>query len=155
MNKLFLLVLFFSICAFSSEKQDEHDEHENGHEHAHGSSKAIGDNKAITVVDDTNGFKISAEAFKSLKIKLEKMSGTRLLITKETLVTSKNAKGIYRFRDNFFKFIPVEIIKEDHGKYLVETSHFKDSDEVVVEGVNLLRVTDIYSTDTAEYGHGH
>ena len=41
------------------------------------------------------------------------------------------------------------------GKYLVKVKGVGFGDQVVTDGVGLLQVTDVYSTDKSEYGHGH
>lgn len=147
---------------------DDHDDHD-GHDHSkaghddqddhdghdHGGGKAIGKGKAIEVVDEVKGFKLSKEAIKSLKLKLKTVDGDEFEIEKTTLVTSKNVKGLYRFRGGFFKFLPVSLVKEKNGKYLVKVKGVDFGDQIVTNGVGLLRVTDVYSTDKSEYGHSH
>lgn len=132
-----------------------HDDHGHGHGHGHGGGKAIGAGKAIVEVDEEKGFKLSPEASKTLKIKLSKVVGSKFKISKSTLVTSKNIKGVYRLREGFFKLLPVKITKEVKGGYMVEVLGVKSTDQIVVSGVGLLRVTDVYSTDKSEYGHAH
>ena len=137
------------------EHHDEHDEHEDHEGHEHGGAKAIGDGKAIELVDENKGFKLSKEAVKTLEIKLESINSGEFEIEKEVLVTSKNLKGIYRYRDGYFKFLTVESIKEIKGKYLIYIKDFKRGDQIVTNGIGLLRVADVYSTDKSEYGHSH
>lgn len=136
-------------------KEDSHDDHSGHDDHDEHSSKAVGKGKAIEVVDEKNGFKLSKEAIKTLKLKLQNVDGDEFLIDKSTLVVSKELKGLYRFRGGFFKFHPVELKKEVDGKYLVKVPGVEFGDQIVVNGTGLLRVTDVYSTDTAEYGHSH
>lgn len=140
-----------------------HDDHEEGggghaghggHE-GHGSSKAIGKGKAIEEVDETKGFRMSEEAKETIGVKLRKPSESPLVIPKDALVVSLDKRGIYRYRDGFFKMLPVKIEGEDKNTFTVAVNGLRDGDEIAVEGVGLLRVTDIYSTDTSEYGHGH
>jgi len=142
-----------------SEEHSDHEDHEeeghDDHGHGHGGGKAIGVGKAIIEVDETKGFKLSHEAFKTLKIKLKSAKGSTFKISKSTLVTSKNLKGIYRLRAGFFKLLPVSITKEVKGGYMVKVSGIKTGDQIVVQGVGLLRVADVYSTDKSEYGHAH
>jgi len=140
----------------------DHDDHkeEKGHadhgEHGeHGGGKAVGKGKAIEEVDENKGFKLSKEAIKTLKLKLQTVDGNEFSIDKTTLVSSKSTKGLYRFRGGFFKFMPVELLKESKGKYLVKVKGVDFGDQIVIDGVGLLRVTDVYSTDTSEYGHSH
>ncbi|OUR95445.1 hypothetical protein A9Q84_16565 [Halobacteriovorax marinus] len=137
------------------EEHGKHDEHEGHDDHGHGGGKAIGVGKAIIEVDEVKGFKLSPEAIKSLSIKLSKLDKLELKIKKSTLVTSKNVKGIYLFRAGFFKLLHVEIIKELRNDYIVKVSSILAGDQIVVGGVGLLRVTDVYSTDKSEYGHSH
>lgn len=150
-------------------KEDDHSKHDNidehkGHDHAkeddhkghdHGASKAIGKGKAIEVVDEKKGFKLSKEAIKTLKIKLQNVDGDEFEISKSTLVSSKSIKGVYRFRAGFFKLLSAKILKETKTGYKVKVAGVEFGDQVVINGVGLLRVTDVYSTDKSEYGHSH
>lgn len=137
------------------EKEEKHKDHNDQDNHDHGSSKAIGKGKAIEEVKEQDGFKLSDEALKSLNVKLESINSSEFKISKQSLVTSKNQKGIYRYRDGFFKFLEIKILKEESGDYLVKCNDLKFGDQIVVSGVGLLRVADVYSTDKSEYGHGH
>ena len=128
----------------------EHKDHDD-----HGGGKSIGTGKAIEVVDEKKGFKLSKEAIKTLSIKLQTIASDEFLIGKKALVVSKSKKGIYRFRGGFFKLLPVTSIKKVKGKYLVKVKGVGFGDQVVTDGVGLLQVTDVYSTDKSEYGHGH
>lgn len=137
----------------SHKSHDDHKEGEDGHDH--GGGKAIGKGKAIVDVDEKKGFKLSKEAIKTLKLKLSTVDGSTFKIGKNTLVASKNKKGVYRFRAGYFKFLPAKILKEEKNGYKVEVKGVDFGDQIVVDGVGLLRVTDVYSTDKSEYGHSH
>ena len=153
------------------EKHDDHDDHKGhkddekhddhgakgGHEgHGdHGGGKAIGKGKAIVEVDEKKGFKLSKEAIKSLKLRLQNVEGDQFHIAKNTLVASKDIKGVYRFRAGFFKLLTAKILKEEKGGYEVKVKGVDFGDQIVINGLGLLRVADIYSTDKAEYGHSH
>lgn len=141
--------------AKSGDKHDDGDKDGDEHDHGHGGGKSIGERKAIKSVDETLGFKLSSEAMKTLEIQLIKIEKKEFTIDKAILVTSKSLKGIYRFRDDYFKFLPVILLKETNGKYLVSVEDIIPGDQIVTNGVGLLRVADIYSTDESEYGHGH
>ena len=135
-------------------KHDDHGDHGEDH-HDHGSSKAIGESKAITEVDEVKGLKLSPEAIKTMKIRLTPANRGTLMIAKSTLVTSKNIKGVYRFRDGFFKFLQASSVKEVNNKYKIKVKGITSGDQIVTNGLGLLRVSDIYSTDKSEYGHSH
>jgi hypothetical protein len=134
---------------------DDHAEHSDHDEHGHGGGKAIGKGKAITDVSEENGFKLSVEAISRLKLKLQTIDTDEFIIKKSTLVTSKGIKGLYRFRDGYFKFLNVKLNKQINKKYLVKVKGIEFGDQVVIRGVGLLRVADIFSTDKSEYGHAH
>jgi hypothetical protein len=131
------------------------DEKHSDHDHEHGGGKAIGEKKAIIQVDENKGFKLSKEAIKTLKLKLKTVDGDEFKISKSTLVASKNTKGVYRFRGGFFKLLPAKILKKTNKEYKVKVSGVEFGDQIVVNGVGLLRVSDVYSTDKSEYGHSH
>jgi hypothetical protein len=141
----------------SSEEHGHEEEH--GHkeedEHEHGGGKAVGRGKAILEVSKDKGFKLSKEAFKALDVKFMDIDKTNFSISKNELVTYKNKIGIYRFRDGFFKFIPVTIKEQKKEQYLIHSPLLTEDDKIVTSPVGLIRITDVYSTDTAEYGHGH
>ena len=151
----------------SKEEHSKHDGHDHGDEHkhgeghddhsshGHGGGKAVGKNKAITEVDEKKGFKLSKEAIKTLKLKLQTVDGESFKISKKTLVAFKKSKGVYRFRAGFFKLLPASINKEHSDGYMITAKGVDFGDQIVVDGVSLLRVADVYSTDKSEYGHSH
>jgi hypothetical protein len=140
-------------------KKGDHDEHSghDDHGHAHGGAKAIGEGKAITKVDEKLGFKLSKSAIKNLKLKLTSVDGSTIVVDNNVMVRSKGKIGVYRFKDGFFKFLNAKLLvnnmKAKKVKLLVPKLDF--GDQIVINGVSLLRVTDIYSTDKSEYGHAH
>ncbi len=137
------------------EGHDNHDEHGDHKGHDHGAQKAIGKNKAITEVDEEKGFKLSREAIKSLSLKLKTVDSSTFEIEKSTLVSTKSIKGIYRFRAGYFKFLKAKIVKESKNGYIVSVLGVDFGDQIVTNGLGLLRVSDVYSTDKSEYGHSH
>jgi hypothetical protein len=138
----------------SDDDGHDHSKHSD-HDHKHGGGKAIGEKKAIIQVDEKKGFKLSKEAIKTLKLKLKTVDGDEFKISKSTLVASKNSKGVYRFRDGFFKLLPAKILKKTNKEYHIKVSGVEFGDQIVINGVGLLRVSDVYSTDKSEYGHSH
>jgi hypothetical protein len=138
----------------ASPKHDDHKDKDD-HGHGHGGGKAIGIGKAIEEIDEIKGFKLSKEAIITLSIEFKDVDTSEFLISKSTLVASKGIKGIYRFREGYFKFLHIKLKKEIKGQYLIHVNEIGLGDQIVTGGVNLLRVSDIYSTDTSEYGHSH
>lgn len=138
----------------SDHEDDKKDSHA-GHADHEESGKAVGKGKAIVAIDENKGFKLSEEAIKSLGIEFKKVDSSTFIITKETLVTFKMNKAVYRFRDGFFRLQDAQILNEfDHG-YKVEVKGIEGGDHIVTSGTGLLRVADVYSTDKSSYGHSH
>ncbi|EQC49270.1 hypothetical protein [Bacteriovorax sp. DB6_IX] len=146
---------------------DHHEAHEEGHggdhqeghdhDHDHGGTKAIGQNKAIVEVDEKKGLKLSSSALKNLGIKLISIGGEVIVVDRDVMVKSKDHVGLYRFKDGFFKFFEGEVLHNDKKtkKIKLRVKGLKRGDQIVMKGVSLLRVADIYSTDKSEYGHAH
>ncbi len=147
----------------SDHTEDEEDSHEDAHKHEdenedddeHSNAKAIGEGKAIIEVNKERGFKLSMKATKALDLKLANITAPMFVIPKKALVVSRDIKGIYRLRDEYFKFIPIKNVEPISYGYRVTVKEVKKGDQVVIDGVSLLRVTDTYSTDKSEYGHAH
>lgn len=144
------------------EGHDDHEERghsDHGEEDGHGdhgdAGKAVGEGKAIVAVDELKGFKLSPEAIKALELKLTTVSGDEFTIKKSTLVASKNLRGVYRFRGGFFKLLEVKIISEAKKTYKVKVKGVEFGDQIVTDGLGLLRISDVYSTDKSNYGHSH
>ena len=148
------------------EKTDEHDEHdthdehgeedEHGHAHHHDEgSKAIGAGKAISAVDPKRGFSLSPEATRAIGVRLVPVKGKEFEIPRKALVVWRSNRGVYILREGLYKLFNAEVLKQLPEGYLVRVNDANLGDELAVEGVPLLRVSDLYSTDTSEYGHSH
>lgn len=154
MKRLLIIVtsIGISMGALSLNAQDDHG---HGHEDEHGRGKNVGSGRAILEVSEAEGFRLSKEAFQVLDIKFKDAEQDRIQIKKDVLVSYQNKMGVYRYRNEFFKFIPVTIKEQKQDQYLVQSPSLQSGDKVVTSPVGLIRITDVYSTDTAEYGHGH
>ncbi|MFG1481765.1 hypothetical protein ABMA79_09120 [Halobacteriovorax sp. HFRX-2_2] len=127
------------------EGHDDHDDHDDhGHGHGHGDEKT-GEGKAITKVDEKHGFQLSHEAQKRLAIKTTSFEKGFYNIPDSAYVVVGKERALYRKREGFFKLI------DEHEL----TGSFTKGDEIVISGIGLLRVSDIFSTDESEYGHAH
>ncbi len=167
-----ILLLVLSVSIFAS---GDHDDHDHGHEkaeninletkknddrddhddHHHENEAKSGTNKAIQEVSIENGFKLSHEAQEVLRIKLSSISSTEFTITKSSLVSSKDKKGVYIYRNGFYKLHEAIVNETSKNHYNVKIKDYKFGDQVVTQGIELLRVSDIFSTDKSEYGHSH
>lgn len=171
---LLFLVLSFSLYSTDDDHHDhdedkvsheQHEDHENHDDHAeheiedhhddHEVSKAIGLGKAIEEVSEIEGFRLSKDSFKLLEIGLMEVSRIPLRIDRDALVATRKEKGVYRFRNGFFKFLIAKKIVTDGQEVLITVDDIKIGDQIAITKLDLIKVCDIYSTDTAEYGHSH
>ncbi|WP_412470138.1 MULTISPECIES: hypothetical protein [unclassified Halobacteriovorax] len=157
MKKIFLLILLIGLVGCEShhdehkhdehkhEEHSDHDDHDDHDDHhGHGEEKT-GEGKAITKVDERHGFQLSNEAQKRLAIKTTTYTKGFVNIPDSAYVVVGKERALYRKRAGFFKLI------DEHEL----TGAFTKGDEIVVSGIGLLRVSDIFSTDESEYGHAH
>ncbi|EPZ49878.1 putative lipoprotein [Bacteriovorax sp. BAL6_X] len=127
------------------EGKDE-DEDEDGHDHSHEhSDQKTGEGKAIVKVDVNYGIQLSKEAQKRLAIKTVLFETGFNNIPDNAYVVVGKERALYRKRNGFFKLV------DEHEL----TGSFTKGDEVVISGIGLLRVSDIFSTDESDYGHAH
>lgn len=156
--KLMLLGLVLPFAAFASgdhgkgEKEHEGEEHK---EEAEEASPGVGPNKAITEADHEKGFKLSPEATKTLAIK--SAPATHLtsgggIVPKSALAFFQGEVGVYRLRDGWYKLVEVTLTPKTSS---IKTNEFKANDQIVVEGVPLLRIADLDASGGNEEGHGH
>lgn len=125
------VLLTLSLNVSSSE---DHHDHEN--------TKVIGKNKAVTDFDKEKGFKLSKEAVQTLGIKAKTLKGD--IFPESALVIEKDKKGFYILRAGYFKYLDISQFK-----------NLKPDDQIVFEGLGILKITEVYLSDESEYGHSH
>lgn len=86
---------------------------------------------------------LSDKVIKTIGIKTQEFD-FKNEIPKSSLVYHLDEVGFYVKRGNLFYFI-----------HKGEEDEIKPGDELVTEGVGLLRISDVFSKDTSEYGHEH
>lgn len=162
---LFLLGLNYQVLAESDDhhEHDEVHEHESEHEEDHGDEHGdeheheskVSDKKAIMEVNHDGGIKLSKEATSLLEIETIKARNGKVILPHDAIVFIQKTKGFYLKRDEFYYFIEVESVSKFKNQISFNYSSFKSKDEIVISGVELLRVSDVFSKDESEYGHGH
>lgn len=155
----------------SKHDHDEEEDHDHGHkkkvkhdhdekashedEHGHGHASKLSKDKAVMEVNDDGGVKLSKEAIALLEIKTRKAINGEFSLPLDAIVFIKRTKGFYLKRDDFFYFIENNNIKKSQKEFSVNYSKFQKNDEIVIAGVELLRISDVFAKDESEYGHGH
>lgn len=151
------------------EKHGDAEEHENGEEHkgeegaSHEEgeeeeefSSSVGPGNAVTAANPETGFQLSDEAFKTLGIKTQALPGNNTF-PKQAIVYFKDETGVYRQRDGWYKLI--EGKAESQGNRVRFVPHnrqdLRAGDQIVVDGVPLLRVAELDAFSSGDAGHGH
>lgn len=141
------------------EKEEEHGHgHGNGHEEEEkeeGSSR-VGPGKAITEASRKKGFKLSEKAVQALRIQLATVQSSRThRLPFKASVHFQNDSGIYRFREGWFTLVKAELQRVSPTEILVRTDEVRPGDQVVIDGVPLLRVAELEAWGGSGDGHGH
>jgi hypothetical protein len=140
------------------EENQGHEDRAHGEEHGEEEefSSSVGPGNAVTAAEPKNGFQMSDEALKTLEIKTQPIPANDAF-PKEAIVSFKDEAGVYRLRDGWFKLIEGET--QPLGNRIRFTPHKKKDlrpgDQIVVQGVPLLRVTELDAFSSGEAGHGH
>lgn len=152
----------------SAEKHGDADEHEKGEEHEgeegvhheegeeEESSSSVGPGNAVTAANPETGFQLSEAALKTLGIRTQALLANNTF-PKQAIVYFKDETGVYRLRDGWYKLIEGDT--EPQANRIRFTPHkrqdLRAGDQVVIEGVPLLRVTELDAFSSGEAGHGH
>jgi hypothetical protein len=130
---------------------------ETGHsDHEEEASSNVGHGNAVTAADKHVGLQLSPEALKTLGIKTQLLPAASGL-PKSAIVAFKDETGVYRLREGWYKLIEGHV--QPQGNRVRFTPHdnhdFRPGDHVVVEGVPLLRVTELDAFSSGDAGHAH
>lgn len=135
------------------EKADEHG-HEEGHEEE--GSESVGPDKGILAADEHEGIQLASVALKNFAIRTQTLSGSGpwpLPVSARLL--SLEESNLYRLRGGWFKRVDFELLSSNDQKITVSSSELKEGDEIVVEGVGFLRITELTAFGGAPEGHSH
>lgn len=136
---------------------DDHDhdaEKEGAHEEEENSS--VGPEKGITVVSESDGFKLSVEAVKNFDLRTVRLQKSEpWSVPRSAVLYSGEEVNVYRLRNGFYKRIDFVVLSKDSKEMKIKSPDLKENDEIVVEGVAFLRSAEIVATGGAPEGHSH
>ncbi len=137
------------------EKKSGHD-HGKNHEHEEEEGgKNVGPNKGVTSMDKEKGFTLSEEARKKFSIETEMITGDGpWKLPESALLLTGEEKNIYRYRNETFKRIEIQILEKNGSQFYLNSSELKSGDSVVVNGVGFIRTAELDAT-SGESGHHH
>lgn len=94
-------------------------------------------------LNEDGSFKLKETSLKVLGVKFHKLSEPGpWQVPSSSLLNIKFSKGVYRKYDNSITFILVNIIKQDDHKIVISSPDLESGDEVAVDGVTFLRLTE-------------
>lgn len=134
---------------------DEHSEAEDHHEHGE-ENNIVGPGKGIESASEKDGIRISAQAEKNFEIKRTKIQNlSQIEILKKWIVTAGTEVNLYRYRDGHYKRIDFITLKKSQDKQWIKSAELKAGDEIVTNGMGLLRIAEIAAFGGAPEGHSH
>ena len=156
-----------SFSAHSSVGEAEHDSkkghaHEDGEEHEEEGEEEeetggrFGVGKAIVAASRKTGIQLSEKAVKSLGLSYTKLEGgSPFKVPLKCVVFFQKEVGIYRFKNGRYKLVEVELLSKTSTEATVKASELTSGDQIVKDGVPLLRAAELEAWGGSGDGHGH
>ena len=102
--------------------------------------------------NEDGSFKVSDKSLKTMNIKFKKLNGEGpWLLPVNSLVKVKFTQGVYRRFKNDIAFVIVNVSKADASSVVISSDDLESDDEVAIEGVHFLRLTEAdLNSDTVD-----
>ncbi len=102
--------------------------------------------------NEDGSFKLSEKSLKTMEIKFQKLNGKGpWLLPLNALVKIKFTQGVYRKIQEDITYVLVNALKTDGKSVLVSSEDLESDDEVAIEGVHFLRLTEAdLNSDTVD-----
>lgn len=145
-----MLFLFCHLQAKASEgeehKDHAHDEDQHEHHDDHGKKE----------VHNEEDFQISPQAEKNFEIKRIKVVDLKAQsVPKAAIVTTGTEVNLYRYRKARYKRIDFETLRKSGSTLIIKSKDLAIGDEIVIQGMGLLRIAEIAAFGGAPEGHSH
>lgn len=130
-----LIMSFFVAFSPFSNAEEKHDDH-----------KEESEKEAVT---------LTPEAQKNFGIKTAKITpkNNQAEIPISALITSEDKKQIFIFHDGKYEIRDVTVIRKNAST--ITLSNFTEAEDVVISGVNYLKVVEMSHGEEGGGGHGH
>lgn len=142
------------------EKSEEgHGHNEDGHGHGEHESAKFGKGKAILEVkNDGRYFRLAETAIKTLglkSVKIKSNGGGSFEVPSSSVVDFQDEIGIFKRKGDWFELVEIKIVERGKFAAKVTAKELSSGDEIVNEGVALLRVAHLEATGQGGQGHVH
>lgn len=148
----------------SSAKHSDHEGGDEKHGHKEGEedeeeeegAASVGPGKAITAASKQTGIQLSEKAVQTLGLKTTTIESQNIhRLSPKAVVSFQDEMGVYRLRSGWYKLIEIEISSKSAQEIVVKSAELKPGDQIVTEGVGLLRVAELEAFGGSGEGHGH
>ena len=144
MSALLLVLALLSPVMIASGEDDDH-----------GGETKLNPDAAVTAFDEHEGFKLGDKAVATLGVRFQALgAGSSWTLPKSALVRIKHTTGVYRRAEGWIAFVLVQVSPTKGDSAQVRSSDLQEGDEVAVQGVPFLRMTEADLT-SEEVGHSH
>ena len=107
--------------------------------------------QAVTSSSEANGFKLSPAAEKMIEVSRQTVSKAEVHTFPTSAVVEELDKvGIYRFRDSWYKWVPITVISRSDKLITFKSHDLELGDSVAVGGAALLQVTNMFLLEGEE-----
>jgi hypothetical protein len=102
-----------------------------------------GPNMAASEASLKDGFKLTDKAKEVIGVKIKNIGSKPYSIPSGALVHYGDKLGVYRVRDGWFKLVEVQSTNKENGTSTISSSELNEKDQIAIEGVALLRVSEM------------
>ena len=100
--------------------------------------------KGVLEAVPEKGIRLSEKAIATLEIKTTSLNGNSdHKVPTGALVFYQDNVGVYRLRGGWYKLIPITLENKSSQSSMIRSMELKSGDQIVVQGVALLRVADM------------
>ncbi len=132
-----------------------HDEHTEEKKEEGQENSKIGDSKGIMKADEVNGFILSPEALKNFNISFILIKNQTITIPESAILKSLEETNIYRRRNQYIKRIDFQVVSKNDKLITIKSNDLTINDEIAIEGIGFIRISELAAYGGAEEGHSH
>ncbi len=168
----FILGLTLAIILRSRDSSaDDHDhkhdhEHAEGeeassgeHEHEHGAEEnlnKVGPDKGVVKASESLGFMLKDKVERNFSIAKQKLPDQGPFVIPTTaLLLSGMEKKVFRYRNNYWKAVNVEITRKSAEQSIIKSTELAAGDSIAITGVGFLKIIEQSVFGPAIEGHVH
>lgn len=124
------------------------------HDHGEVEGASVGPGKGIVELNESLGFKLSAEALKNFDLSLMPLKDNGpWSVPKSAVVRSGEEINVYRLRKGFFRRVDFETVRKADQSLVIDSDDLREGDEIVTVGTGFLRTAELSLGGGMTHGH--